>query len=364
MTESPLSTLIVHDYCQAGGGAERLVSVLRQDLPRSALWTSGLYEGYLESGINGDTEVEVLGSSLRFLPRQARALISFLLLGRRLPTAKNAIYSGIFAVLAAPAHSSRRRICYCHTTPQFAYGQQEKYRRLVSPFLRPFFTCLVALYRWAYRRAMGRMDLIITNSRHIQQRIHKDLQMESRVIFPPIDVDLFKWIDQSDFYLSLGRLEPRKRVDLVVKAFLHMPDKKLIVASGGSQLEMIKQIAAGAPNISVLGWVDDRRLADLVGRAIACLYLPVNEDFGMSAVEAMAAGKPVIAVNEGGLAETVIDGTTGYLLPPSFEVKDICEAVRTLDNKAALEMRSACESRSRSFSRASFIAQIRSALDE
>nr|WP_280924949.1 MULTISPECIES: glycosyltransferase [unclassified Ciceribacter] len=355
--------MVVQDYCQVGGGAERLVNILCRDLPDCALWTSGVYADFLRSGVGEDIEVKVLGERLAFLPRQARAMFSFMFLGQCLPKARNVIYSGIFAPLAVSAQRSGKRICYCHTPPKFAFEQSEKYRLSFNLFLRPLFSLGVAAYRRKYLQAMRRMDLIVTNSANVQRRIDKYLGLPSHVIYPPVDIDLFRWISQGDFYLSLGRLEPNKRVDLVVQAFRQMPDKKLVVASGGSQLEHIRRLAEGAPNIAVLGWVDDQKLAELVGRSIACLYLPADEDFGMSAVEAMAAGKPVIAVNEGGLVETIVDGETGNLLPAAFGVAEICQAVEAMDCNRALSMRQACEKRAKEFSRVRFIENIRAILE-
>ena len=97
-------------------------------------------------------------------------------------------------------------------------------------------------------------------------------------------------------------------MDLIVKAFKKMPDKRLVVVSGGADMPGIKQIAEESPNIEVLGWISEARLCDLMGRCIATIYIPRDEDFGISPVESMAAGKPVIGVQEGGLLETVGGG--------------------------------------------------------
>lgn len=353
-----LSTLIVQDYCQVGGGAERLVLVLVRRLQGSELWTSGVYDDFLKSGIKENTTINVLARHIGFLPRQVRALLCFTILRRRLPVAESVIYSGIFSPLAVRRKGSARRICYCHTPPKFAYEQKEKYRLSANRLIRPFFSIAVQCYSWLYLRAMGRMDVIITNSHHVQGRIRSYLGLPSQVVYPPVDVELFRWRGQADYYLSLGRLEPNKRVELIVEAFRRMPDKKLVVASGGSQLEKIKKLSEGFPNISVLGWVDDQELVELIGRSISCIYIPENEDFGMSAVEAMAAGKPVIAVADGGLIETVTDNETGYLLPKTFSIEDLCSAVKKMDSSTALAMRQACEHRSLNFSKAQFVEQI------
>jgi glycosyltransferase involved in cell wall biosynthesis len=105
--------------------------------------------------------------------------------------------------------------------------------------------------------------------------------------------------------------------------------------------------------------VSDEALLDLVGNAIATIYLPRDEDFGMSPVESMAAGKPVIGVAEGGLLETIAQGETGILLPPDFSDEDLIDAVRQMTAERALAMRSSCEVRARNFTREKFVSAMR-----
>jgi glycosyltransferase involved in cell wall biosynthesis len=128
-----------------------------------------------------------------------------------------------------------------------------------------------------------------------------------------------------------------------------MPDKRLIVASQGPAFSDLKRLAQHAPHIHFTGWVSEQRLADLIGPAIATLYLPRQEDFGMSPLESMAAGKPVIGIAEGGLLESVVPEETGILLPPPLTVERIGEAVRRLTPQYALTLRQACEARAQQF---------------
>lgn len=137
-----------------------------------------------------------------------------------------------------------------------------------------------------------------------------------------------------------------------------MPEKKLVVASGGSQLKSLRKLACGADNIFFTGWIDDRSLANWIGNAIACLYIPEDEDFGMSTLEAMSAGKPVIGVDEGGLKETIDHNRTGILLPRDPSVECVCEAVRTIGKDVAAEMRMDCESRAEIFTLDQFISRM------
>jgi glycosyltransferase involved in cell wall biosynthesis len=136
---------------------------------------------------------------------------------------------------------------------------------------------------------------------------------------------------------------------LIIKAFLKMPHKRLIIASGGTELKKLQKLAKNASNIHFTGWLDDAQLTDLLGHAIATLYLPTDEDFGMSPIESMAAGKPVIGVAEGGLLETIIPEQTGILLPPPLTLEAICEAVEAMTPHHALSMRKNCEAQAQRF---------------
>ena len=209
-----------------------------------------------------------------------------------------------------------------------------------------------------YERAVRAMDGVIANSANVQRRLQRYVGVEATVIHPPVDIERFRWRAAGDYFFSTARLEPLKRVENIVRAFVQMPEQRLVVSSGGSESARLRALAAEAPNIHFTGWLDDAELARWLGEARASIYLPVDEDFGMSPVESMAAGKPVIGVAEGGLLETVIDGETGILLAPDFDIAALCAAVRRLDGRTAATMRAGCEARAQAFSRERFLAQI------
>ena len=144
----------------------------------------------------------------------------------------------------------------------------------------------------------------------------------------------------------------------MVKAFLDMPEKKLKVISGGPDMPKIKKLAQGAKNVQMLGWVDERMLVELVGRCVATIYIPRDEDFGMAPIESMAAGKPVIGVAEGGLLETVVDGETGILIKADPSPEDVIKAVQKMRPKRAKDMREAFERRAKLFDKDVFINKI------
>jgi len=206
------------------------------------------------------------------------------------------------------------------------------------------------------------MDVLVANSHNVRDRVRRYLGREAEVVYPPVDVGRHAWRGQEGFYLSAARLDPLKRVDVVVAAFAQMPEARLVVASDGPDGPRIRRLASGHANIELLGPVDEGTLARLLGTCIATVYVPRDEDFGMSPVESMAAGKPVIGVDEGGLRETVLPGETGLLLPPEFTVEELRQAVRFLDATTAQDMRAACEERAEAFDAQLFTTRMRALL--
>ncbi len=207
---------------------------------------------------------------------------------------------------------------------------------------------------------MGKMDIIIANSNNVQKRIQKYLGCRSTVINPPCDTDKFTWKHPEGFFLSIARLDPLKRVDMVVRAFQKLPDQKLVVISGGKEFKNIMQLADGYDNIKVLGWVEEATLQELLSTCLATIYIPKDEDFGMSSVESMASGKPVIGIAEGGLLETIIDGTTGILLPEyELSVDLLCQTVSTFSEETAISMKDVCEERAAFFAKDIFLQKMK-----
>jgi len=254
----------------------------------------------------------------------------------------------------------------------------------VPVWQRPLLRVVMSLYRLAYERAVGRMDTIVTISETVRKRFRRYLGYDSLVIHPPSETERFRWIERGNYFLSTARVDPLKRVGLIVRAFKEMPDKRLIVVSGGVDLSKIQRMTEKAQNIDVLGWVDDEKLCDLMGRCIATIYIPRDEDFGISPVESMAAGKPVIGVQEGGLLETVggsrgeraedrgqglevgkglLVTDCGVLVAKEPGVADVIEAVEWMTPKRVLAMRGSCEERAKRFNTDVFFQKMRDLIE-
>lgn len=355
---------VLYDFLQVRGGAEAVTLEIASVLSASILCVGFIGEDMMLPGAfeGADVAVISLGKPIRNRAFQYLSGISrFRRKTRFLQDCDWVVYSGSNAP-AAVRHASGRNILYCHAPPRFAYDLKDYWESRASWWQLLLLRLLARYVRHYYEKALRQMDVVIVNSENVRRRMLHYFGRDSIVVHPPCDTRRFRWISQENFYLSTSRLEPYKRVGRVVEAFLRMPEKNLVVCSGGSELESLREMASGAGNILVTGWVDQDALADFIGRTIATLYIPVDEDFGMSPVESMAAGKPVIGVAEGGLQETVMPGETGLLLPADPSVDDIVEAVRGMTPERALLMREACQVQAERFGREVFRLRMRQVL--
>ena len=160
------------------------------------------------------------------------------------------------------------------------------------------------------------------------RRINKIYRREAAVIYPPVDTDGFTLHEEKeDYYFTVSRLVPYKKIDLIVEAFAEMPDKKLVVIGAGPEYERIK--AKAGPNTELLGYQPFEMVKHHMARAKAFVFA-AEEDFGIVPVEAQACGTPVIALGRGGALETVIEGETGLFFPDQTTTS-LKEAIRRFE---------------------------------
>ena len=348
-----MANAFLYDFLLANGGAEQLAQTTVELFPELELHT-----GFINPELFQESVVHTLTTPVSHPALQAlRMLYAFRRQTSYLSNYDTVIYSGSYAPVAVWNHIGGKNIYYCHTPPRFVYDLKDFYLQQIPYWQRPVLHALIGYVRPRFEQAIAQMDTLIANSQNVRQRLLDYLDVDSTVIYPPVNTEQYKWLSTGEYYLSTARLEPYKRVDMIVEAFVKMPDKQLVVTSGGSDLPRLKRIANNATNIHFTGWVSQQQLIDLVGRAIATIYLPMNEDFGISPVESMAAGKPVIGAAEGGLLETVIDGETGVLICSVNQLK-IIEAINKLSIKQAKHMRGACMHQAQQFTVEQFVQKM------
>ncbi len=203
-------------------------------------------------------------------------------------------------------------VCYCLTPTRFLwlydqYRQREQIGRLLDLALRPL---LALLRRWDYTAAQ-KVDYFIAISSAVQERIRTIYDRDSVIVHPPVDTQRFSpdpSVPVGDYYLIVSRLIPYKRVDLAVRAFRELPHERLIVVGSGRARHALEELAG--PNVTFQGWQPGERILELMRGCKAFLF-PGLEDFGITPVEAMSTGRPVIAFRGGGALDTVIPGKTG-----------------------------------------------------
>ena len=221
-------------------------------------------------------------------------------------------------------------ICYCLTPTRFLwryqqYAEQENISRPVRAILPPFLNYL-RMWDW---QAAARVDHFIAISQEVRRRIAKVYGRDSVIIYPPVDTGRFEPVSRTDdYYLILGRLVPYRRIDLLIEAFNRL-DRPLVIAGQGRDRERLEALAG--PNVTFLGYVPDEDLPDLLARCRAFIF-PGEEDFGIAPLQAMAAGRPVIAYAAGGALDTVVPGTG--LLFGEQSVAAIMRAVADFDPDA------------------------------
>jgi glycosyltransferase involved in cell wall biosynthesis len=199
--------------------------------------------------------------------------------------------------------SNTRHVCYCHTPMRYLWDMYPAYRNewTRGRWKRALMTPVANYLRlWDFASA-ARVDQFIANSKNVQRRIWKTYRRESNVVRPPVSVETFYWRPPEDYYLIVSELVPYKRVDAAVRAF-NQNGRRLLVVGDGPEYKALRRAAAA--NVEFRGRVPDEDLRDLYARCRA-FVMPGEEDFGITAVEALASGKPVIALARGGALEIV-----------------------------------------------------------
>ena len=350
----PNKNIILHDIFDIKGGGERLALSMAQGLSADLCYgklspKSFKLEDYHDfDKFDLDLKLEYPGIKTWALSRLFENKTEFL------KKYQNVIYSGIVCPLAVNNHLSNSNYYYCHTPPRFVYDKHQHYLNQYDFISGSVLKILVSWYKRKYEESISQMDLIFANSSFVKDRIKTYLNRDSVIIYPPCNLDQFHNKPQQGFYLSTARLESLKRVDVIIKAFKKMPNKQLVICSDGAEIKNLKKLSEGIDNIKSLGSVSDIELSNALSECIATIYIPKDEDFGMSPVESMASGKPVICSDHGGPIESVLNNQTGLYLDENNLIESLCDAVGQMSSKFAESMKTNCLNRAEKFSEKRF----------
>jgi glycosyltransferase involved in cell wall biosynthesis len=327
----PARVALVHDFLVDVRGAERVFETICELWPEADL----IVPIYDERGTEGRFAHRRIKTSplqrLRPTARTFRALLPFY------PFAIESFdlsgYDLVVSSSSAWAHGvicdeGTVHVCYCHNPFRYAWSHRElTLSSLRNPLGRMALERVFRSWRQWDWIAAQRVDRYVANSTTTQRRIARYFGRKSSVVYPPVHTERFKPLPQRDHFAVVSELVRHKRIEVAVQAF-NMLGLPLIVVGDGPELARLRRQAH--PNIRFTGRVADARVAEIVGSCRA-LVVTAAEEFGIAAVEAQAAGRPVIGFRAGGLTETIDDGRTGILYTPR-EPAALAEAVRQLDN--------------------------------
>jgi len=325
---------LVHDWLTNLAGSERVLLALHELYPHAPIYTSV----FVPSQFPQLADAEVRTSFLQRVPGARTRHQAFSLLRT---VAFERFDLSEYDVVISSSHAEAKgvitrpetlHICYCYTPIRYYWSGYHHYLQnprfgALNPLVKAVMPYLSSYLRVWDRCAADRVDHFVAISRHVAARIKKYYRREAEVIYPPVNTS---WLRPSssvdDFFLLVGRLIPYKRADIAVEAFnrLGLPLK---IAGTGSELESLRRMAK--PNVEFLGRVSDQELAELYSRCLALIF-PQEEDFGIVPLEAMAAGRPVIAYRAGGALETVVEGETGLFFDRQ-DAECLADAVRRFD---------------------------------
>ncbi len=309
-----MKVALVHDYLNQMGGAEQVVLALHELFPDAPLYTS-IYDPKRVDPAFQKIDIRtsfmqklpfVMKHHQPYLPFYPSAMEGLDLRGYDLVLSSSSAFGKGIIVKPGTLH-----ICYCHTPMRWCWNYNEYVEReQLGGMARRILPFLITWLRvWDQTSAM-RVDHFIANSPVVAERIQKYYRREAVVIPPPVEASRFPFdptTQPGDYFLSLGRLAPYKRVDLAIEACnrLQLP---LVVIGGGRDEKPLKALAG--PTIRFLGRLSDTEVLPYLAHCRAFL-LPGEEDFGITPLEAQASGRPVIAYGAGGALASVVDGVTG-----------------------------------------------------
>ncbi|HLE48963.1 MAG TPA: glycosyltransferase [Patescibacteria group bacterium] len=364
-----MKVAIVHDYLKEYGGAERVLETLHEMYPDADVFTSIYCPKYLGPHRERFKKWNIKTSFLQYIPFKEKLISPFRLISSRVFKSFDFSKYDLIIVSATGAYfpnsvkkGSAKLICYCHTPPRYLYGYKTA-RDWESKIVSKIIGSVVNHFlRMVDFNSAQNVDLFIANSEEVKSRIEKFYRRKAIVIYPPVNIPArFKIHDSRfrNYYLAGGRLARAKRVDLAVEACtkLNLPLKVFgkSFAGYGEELAQITNLKSQISKVEFLGEVTEEEKLKLMAGAKAYIFPAESEDFGITPVEAMATGTPVIAYKSGGVMETVIDGKTGVFFDETT-LESLISAIKRFE-KTNIRPED-CVKQAKKFSKEKFVKDI------
>jgi glycosyltransferase involved in cell wall biosynthesis len=350
---------IFHDYFGAIGGGEKVVIEIAKILDADIITT----DTDAVKKIDPSVRVISLGKTIKFPPlKQISATIRFFFCD----FSNNYdlfIFTGNWS--HAAAHRHHPNIWYCYTPVRAFYDLYPTFLSRQGFVTRQLFRTWVYVHRFFDQRSVQQVDQIIAISLNVKERILKYHNRHAEVIYPPVNTYLYRCIEYGNFWLSVNRLYPEKRIELQIDAFRQIPEENLVIVGGYSTGDHAAIYAEKIrhnlpPNVILRGEVTEDELIELYARCKAHICTALDEDYGLTPLEAMASGKPVVAVNEGGYRETITKDTGIFVKP---DAESLAKAVRRI-SKNPVPYQDACIARAKEFDRIRFCELLKIAVIE
>jgi glycosyltransferase involved in cell wall biosynthesis len=367
MSVSPITSLaeahiaIVHEWLGPYAGSEQVVAAMLEAFPQADLFaTTHDPDEVRGTPLEG---IPVRTSFIQSLPGATKRYQSYLPL---MPLAVEQFDLRPYDLVLSSSHAVAKgvltgadqlHVSYVHTPARYAWDLYLDYLETsgMDRGVKSFAARLVLHYlRLWDRAAADRVDAYLANSAYVARRIGKIYRRSARILYPPVEVGSYRAdLPREEFYVALSRFVPYKRMGLIAEAFTRI-GKPLVVIGDGPELDKVRR-SAGA-NVELLGYQSDGAKADYLQRARAFVFA-AEEDFGISVVEAQAAGCPVIAYGRGGVRETVIgwpaQGATGLFFE-SQTPESIAKAIETFERNRSEFRSEECARNAQRFSKERF----------
>jgi len=330
---------LYYDSLWIKGGAERVAAQLAKKLNADII-TSG-YNPELKEWLDFDGNIIDIGNPIIKINQELGILLGSAL---RFSTYKAPntytvhIFLGFNSIYAAKKENNN--IWFCLTPNRMLYDSRKLKSKEGSFAKQLFFRFYQKIFTEFDQNAVKKINDVVAQTEHVQERIIKYYDRDSHVIYSPLDTNNYSFGKFGDFYLAVGRVVPEKRILLIAQAFTKMPRQKLIIVGEGPERGALQEIIKHSDNISYLGNVSEELLLQLYSTCLATIYMPFNEDYGLVPLEGMASGKICIGVNEGGCLETIKHNETGKIISPNIE--SICNTINTTDREWIISRRLSC----------------------
>lgn len=348
-----MKVALVHDYIKEYGGAERVLEALHEIYPEAPVYTSVYLPKFLGPHKKRFKDWKIKTSFLQRIPLKGKLISPLRLIA---PFAFKSFDFSEYDVVIISATGAyfpniinkgkAKLICYCHTPPRYLYGYKTAREWKKNMIFKVAGESMNHFLRILDFNTSQNVDYFISNSEEVASRIRKFYRKDAVVIYPPVNVSKISTdlqqinTDKNQrkfYYLAGGRLARAKGVDIIVEAFssLGMPLKVFGRGFAGYETELRSKITHSTSSvqkskIEFVGEVTDGEKLELMKNAKAYVFAAYDEDFGITPVEAMSVGTPVIAYESGGVKETVIDGETGIFYKENTQ-SDLIDAVRRLE---------------------------------